>query len=264
MRLFMSLILLVCVLSLYSCKNEDTKVQKNVEKNVEKDSTKKIDKVIAFTINDRPVYKNQLAGRDIDAAINDEILYEVALINGEDKNPKVIQLIDRYKHNLIVGRYKGNIIKSHIKSVEISEEDLKKYFDSNKSKYSRVDVRKISSENKEIAEDVYNKLKDGKDINSIVESYSKDNVQIEVTNITNNRKYNDYFTEFKVNEISNLQSERNKFNIYQITDVHILSFSRAKRNIRYHFVNEQKASAIQQELEKAKKEHNFIIEIINR
>lgn len=257
--------MLIFTLSLISCKNENNKIQENKQKSVKEESAEKSDRQIAFQINDRPIYKDEIGNRHIYQVIDDEVLYEVALLNGDDQDPKVIELIKRYKKNLIVGRLKGNIIRDYMQNQnKISDEDIKGYYESNKSKYTILDLKQISCPNKEIADDIYNKLKGGHDINSILSSYNGENIQISVNSIRNNKEYNKYFPELNINEISQPISERDKFNIYQIIDVETMPYKRLSRRIKYHFLNEQKIKALEEYVNKAKQEHNIKIDIVSK
>jgi len=57
------------------------------------------DKKIVATVNGRPIYKENLRGRNVEYAVFEEILYEDALIKGLDKQYE--KQIEKYKKALI-------------------------------------------------------------------------------------------------------------------------------------------------------------------
>ena len=73
---------------------------------------------------------------------------------------------------------------------------------------------------------------------------------------------NDYFDELKVGAITDIIQENGNFLIYRIIEVNKLPISQFKTAITFSVLAQQKYEAVREFAEKAKKEHNIKVEIM--
>jgi len=277
MRAITLVSLFMLVFSISACKNSEQDVKQSNQKQAQNatsgNSKEKTEEVafrkkekteeIALRINDRVVYKSDIGNRDINDVINDEIIYQTALIENKDKDPKVIQLIKRYKKNLIVGRYKGDIIKSYFKNYVADQDELTKYYEENKAKYTLLDLEQIIIKDKNLADKIHTKLKEGADMQALKNEYAKDSNDVLVTKLPEIKKYNNLFTKLEVGEIGDPVHMGGNYNIFKIKAVTTAPFKQVKRIIKHTLVSLKRIEAIKEFTEKSKIDNNIKVEIVN-
>ena len=175
MRLFISLILLGN-LYLIGCNNQEKQDQTvndqaTTETNISDEKTESKGQVV-FKVNGKPYFKEDLGNRDIQSVLQDAILYEAAILEGKDKDPVYLKQIEIYKKNVLLGRYKGEIIKKYLSTKKITDEDINKFYEDNKARFATLNLTKFSTQDKETADNIYKYLKDGKNPDEIKSIYS--------------------------------------------------------------------------------------------
>jgi len=250
------LLIMIAFTLIVSCDRQESKQTKEPGTENAKTQGK-----VAFKINGRPVYKDEMSVRDINAAINDEILYEDALMKGVDKEARVEKTLKIYRRNFIVGIMKKKIIDDFLENYQLSDEEINKYYEENKNKYSIIDVNKLLIQDKSKAEEIHNKLVNGEAIDDIVIEYKAPNTEIIVQKIFNTRRYNDLFDSLEVGKISKPVDEQDNTLIYVILKADIKSLDSMKNKIQYSLLNKQKNKAIADYIEKTKKENNIKVEM---
>ena len=249
------LLIMIAFTLIVSCDRQESKQTKEPGTENAKTQGK-----VAFKINGRPVYKDEMSVRDINTAINDEILFEAALIKGVDKEPRVEKTLKIYKRNFIVGTMKKKIIDDFLKNYQLSDEQINKYYEENKDKYSIINVHKLIIQDKSKAEEIHNKLVNGEAIDDIVNEYKKPNTEIIVQKIFNTRRYHNLFDSLEVGKISKPVDQQNDMVIYVIFKADVKPLDALKKNIKYSLLNEQKRKAIADYIEKTKKENSIKVE----
>lgn len=255
---FLAFIMLFTV-SIYSisCNNQDTATKNNNQtKTATKDSQS--DDKIVFKINGNPYYQSDIKGKNLTSALNDAVLYEAAILEGKDKDPKYVELVKKYKTNVLVGRYRGEIIQNYIQDNKPTEEDSKKYYEDNISQFTSLDLTKISTPEKETADKIYMELQNGNTQEQIKSSHEK----VNITKIVNVNNYNKNFDKLAVGEFSKPVAERNFHNIYIIDDLSIREYKVAKKSIGYQLINQTKQNAVLQHIDNLKKDKKITIELL--
>ena len=253
MRTFYLSLLVISLIFSFSCNNEqkeaktDSKDQENVERE------------ISFMVNDRPVYKDQLSSNNMEISIQDEIIYETALIDGIDKDPEIIKKLELYKRNFIVGTLKGKIIKEYMKNIDINDEDVKKYYNDNIIKYTYLDIKKVSVTDKDIADNIYDELSKGTDLQKIITDYKDKDIIVIASNITNSKKYTKIFDKSEIGQITEPILQQGRYAIYRIDNIEKADFNRLQKVIKFSLTNHLRSKSIEEYVEKAKKEHNITI-----
>ena len=106
--------------------------------------------------------------------VADELFFRKALKLELDKDADIRKKVKMAQRELMVNR----VLESELKEkVKIEEDDLKNYFEANKTRYDQkeaVKVGLIKAVNKEVAEKIFKELKAGKDFNSYAKEISLD------------------------------------------------------------------------------------------
>ena len=260
-NLLYAILILAVFILLPACKENKSKQANESTKTSEQSADTSQDKgKVAFKINGRPVYEDEMSARNIDEAIKDEILYEAALIKGVDKEPQVEKTLNMYRRNLITGVLRKQIIDEAMENYQVSDENINNYYEEHKDNYITLDVNKLIIQDKSKADEVYNKLSGGEAIEDVVEEYKTENSEIILQQLYNNRKLSKEFDSFEVGEVSKPIDEQNNAVIYVITKVEIIPLDKVKRQIAYILMNLRKAIAVNAFIEKAKREENIKIE----
>jgi hypothetical protein len=238
--------------------NEKAETQ-NTSSSIDQKEAKPQEEIV-LTVNDRPIYKSDIGSRNMQNIIEDEVIYEVALSQKKDEDPELIKILETHKKNMIVGRFKGKIIKSHISEIDkVSEEELQKFYQDNKGKYTFLNLDKISVQERDTANEIYSKLEKDNKIEDIKEEYSNENIDVRITQINNTKNYNRLFKNFEQGEFSKSQKENMAYTIYIITDVNLPEFNRMKRILKHAYMNQQRNIAIKEFVEESIKENNIRI-----
>lgn len=218
------------------------------------------DKTLLARVNGIPIYKEDLQGRRLQGAIRDEILYQEGLKQGLDK--KFEKDIENYKKRLIVESVKRDLLQN-IAEQEASDEEIEKHYKENLDKYTFLSLTEISTGDKNTAEEIRNKLVDGANPTQIASEYSKSGVKVTPINLRFVKKYNDLFEKKEAGQVSKIVEEGDQFKVFVITNVRSIPLLKAKTSIQHNVMARKRGQAIQEMVEKMKKENNITVEIIN-
>jgi len=259
MKLSAILFLLIINVFFYSCNNQETKNKE--DKPTSKTTApqeQKSEADIVFKINGKPYYKKDVKNIDLTSALQDAVLYEGALLEGKDQDPVYLKLIERYKKNILLGRYKGEIIQNYLADKKQTKEDVKKYYEDNKSRFSTLDLTKISTKDKDTSDKIYQELKNGKTPDEIKSTFENVNL-IKSSDV---KKYNKEFNKLEAAEFTKPISENTFYNIYVIDTVDTKEFKIIKRTAAHQLINKSKQNALKEHADNIKKEKNIKVEII--
>jgi len=217
------------------------------------------DKKILATVNGRPIYKEDLKGRKLEYVIVDEILYEEGLRRGLDKTYE--KQIENYKKSLILRPLKQEM-RSTLPKEKPTNEEIENFYKQHERKYTNLKVIELSVNNKNLAEKIHKRAIKGDDFEKIASSYPDSEVRVSPKPFFLFTSKNDYFESFKIGTVSNIDQENGNFLIYKIVNVDKLPLSRIKTSIVHSVLAKKQFQAISDFAEKAKKEHNIKVEII--
>ena len=181
-------------------------------------------------------------------------------MQGVDKKPEVEKIIKIYKRNLITGVLRKQIIDDAMVDYKPTDEAINKYYEDNKQKYITLDLNKLIIQDKSKADEVYSKLAAGEAIEDVVSEYKTQDTEIIVQKLYNNKRLSKEFDTVEVGKISKPIDEQNNAVIYVITKVEVLPLNKLKKQITYILLNTHKAAALNNFINKAKKDNNIKIE----
>jgi len=259
-QIFIILLLLFSV----SCQNsKDTEPTDTKKETDAKEQPSTTSKKVAFYINDRPVYENKFVNQSIKQAINDEIIYEGALIDKVDSDPAILTKVAEFKRNLIIGTVKGKVIRDYLDSKEFTDEDFTKYYEDNKYKYTSLDLLEISSTDKIAIADLRSKLSKGQDFEQLSSEIKNSGINIKNRQIKNTKKYNLYFTNLEIGSISKPYEQRNIHYIFQITKNNPQPYKYIKSKVKFNLLSSTRGNAVTEYVKKLKAEHNIKVKMVN-
>jgi len=258
------------------------------------------DKKLLATVNGRPIYEEDLKRRQLDDMIVDEILYEDGLRRGLDKHYE--KNVELYAKTLIVREQNQNIrstvpkeeptdkeiedfikqnkkqfetylktfivreqnqnIRSTVPKEKPTDKEIEDFFKQHEKRYTNLKVKGISTSDKNIAEQIHKRAIKGEDFDNIASDYLASEVTFTPDIINLPVTTNDYFDELKVGAITDIIQENRNFLIYRIIEVNKLPISQFKTAITFTVLAQKKYEAVREFAEKAKKEHNIKVEII--
>ena len=261
MNKFFILIILLSVVVFTGC--QDKKSDQAIEQNqTTVDSTKTQDKgKLLFTINGRAVYEKDARINNISSAVNDEILYESAIMEGIDKDPSVLRSLKFHKRNVYLGLLKRKIIQSYLETHQVTMEEVEQHYNNNLSKYTILDLIVITAPDLETAQSIKTNLTKGASLESITDKYKKSEDKIKVKKFKNSKSFNDKFDKFEVGLISDPIDQKSKFKIVKITKVNTAPLDIVSKTIRYELANKLKFKAVQEHIEKLKSDNRIKIEM---
>ncbi len=205
------------LITVFACsKQEETK--KKEEKIQE--TTQKIDpnKTVVAKVNGTPIYKEDLpAGMPIEKAIEKELLLIEAKRRGLDQIYK--EDLENLVKNTLATKVKGQIITEYMRKHPITQEEIEEYYEKNKGKYLYLKVLDISTNDKQLAEEIKSKLEaPNADIEEIKKQYADKEVKFEEKNFS--KTFNQHFDSFEKGTVSRMvEGKKGKFHIYRIVEV---------------------------------------------
>lgn len=269
MRRFVMLISTSALILFAGCKAEQQKKEITKEENKtvlsQEQSTlqDKDSKTVVARINGRPIYKEEIGDEPLQRVIDEEILYEIGLKQGLDKNKKLEEQVERYKKRLIINAVRAEIFNNIGKEEsKVSDEEIEKYYRENENRYRYLSLKAIVTNDREIAEEIHKRALKGEDFEKIVSDYSKSGKEVTLRELGFTRKYNDLFKGNDIGSVSNIIQEGNRFVILKVTDVRQLELQRVKPAIRATIAAQKRGKALHDYIEKLKKENNIKVEIL--
>lgn len=217
------------------------------------------DKKLLARVNGVPIYQEDLQGRRLQGAIRDEILYQEGLKQGLDK--KYEKDIENYKKRLIVESVKRDLLLNTAQQ-EASDQEVEELYNKNRDKYTFLSLTELSTGDKNTAEEIRSKLLEGAKPIQIASEYSKSGVKVKPTNLRLVKKYNELFEKKEPGQVSRIVEEGDQFKIFIITDAKSIPLLKAKNAIQYNVMARKRGKAVQDMVEKIKKENNIQVEIL--
>lgn len=252
-----SFLLALLILFSWGCGKSEKKEESKKETSTQETSTS--NKVVA-RVNGRPIYEEDTGGKPLKDYINSEILYEAGLKKGLDK--KVEKAVEQYKKRLVVMTLEREMFEKLPKGGEVSDKEIEDYYNQNKDKYNILSLKEITTDDKNLAEEIEKKALNGEDFDKIASDYSKSGKNVTVKDLRFNRRYNDVFSGKQAGSVSGVIQEGNQFKILKLVEVKGIPLDKSTQAIKYSILAERRAGTRQEYIDKLKNENNIKVEII--
>jgi hypothetical protein len=263
MRTLFPLLLLIVSINVSCTKSEKKEETKKDASKAEITSTDKQEngtgKKVVARVNGNPIYEEDLKGRRLKMAINEEVLYQEALKQGLDK--QLQGEIDTYKRRVLIETVQKELLRGLPKApkVEVTDEEIEKYYRKHSNRYRFISLKEISVSDRSTAEEVRKKLLAGEDPIKI-QSEMREKVIMKDLNF--GRRHKDKFDKIEIGSVTEVIEDGNQFKILQITDVRQIPQEKVSNAIKHIIIARKKGKALQEKIEELKKENNIKVEIL--
>lgn len=229
------------------------------EAKTEKATKKTGDNKVVATVNGNPIYEKDLRGnKTLDDVIMNEIFYLEGLDRGLDK--KFEKQVNNYKKRIITSSVRKQMINK-ISDPEVTEEEMKEYYENNKSKYTHLTVKQLSVEDEDTAKEIRKKLLDGKTVDDITKEYQDGDTVVTVRENRLPTNLNNRFDKMETGAVSEVVKGKRGYDVMVITQVQSIPFQKAKPAIRHNVIGTKRGEAMQREADKIKEELGIEVEI---
>jgi len=186
--------------------------------------------------------------------VRKELLYQAGLKQGIDKEPRIVDLINRYKYELITQEYLDRNLKD---TGTITDKEVKDYYDKNISVFKtqeEITASHILVKTEKEAKEILSELKKGKDFAELAKEKSIDTVSARQGGSLGSFPRGAMVPEFekaafslKVGEISPIVKSEFGYHIIKVTGrttPHQIDFIQVKDTIKKNLSHEKTQKAI--------------------
>jgi len=220
----------------------------------------RIGKVLA-RVNGQPIYEDDNTRVDLEFFITEEILYQEGIKKGFDQSDG--DKVRNFERNLIIASKKQSILENAEPTKEVSSEDIKNYYESNKDKYKHVIIYEISFPDSNLGSEIKDKVKSGEELQAIANSYP--DIPITVNDIGYNRAIAQHFTAIEVGSVSEvIKKPDGKYSVLKIVELKEIPLNTVIKPIKYILEAERKTQLYNSYAQQIAEENNMTIEIIEQ
>lgn len=211
--------------------------------------------------------------RLLDNYINQYLVYLEGIEKGYDKNPEIVEQIERQKRQLI-SRYVVREISQ--KTPEISEQQMREYYDNNKDSFQTTEINYLVFYNRKYennpqkarkaAEDALSALKKGEDFMAVAERvYERKSPNINMS-VRKNQKsfYGQNFDEavwnVPVGEFSNVIETTQGFMVFKVNRRETLTYEQAQPFIRSDLMHSSGMNQVEAYYNQLRKKYSVTID----
>ncbi len=216
-------------------------------------------KVLA-RVNGTPIYEDDLNGRNLEFVITEEIIYQAGIKQGIDKEYR--SRVRNFERNLVIEGTKAKILENAEPTKKISDEDIQKYYDLNKDRYTYVRIHEVSFPDVNLGKEIKEKVEKGEDLQEIANGYT--DIAVTVTDIGFNKMMAKKFDNREVGSVSEvIQKPNGTFSVLKIVDVKDIPLNSSKKSIRHVLESVEKGQMFENYANTVAKENGMEIEIID-
>jgi len=217
-------------------------------------------KVIA-RVNGQPIYEDDLNGTNLKFLITEEILYQEGIRQGIDKQYR--GRVRDFERRLIISGTKERILENAEPTKQVSNEEIKSYYERNKDIYSYIRVHEISFPDSNLGNEIKDKAKSGEELQTIANSYP--DIVITVNDVGFNRRIVQHFKTRNVGSVSEvIQKPDGTFSVFKIVEVRGIPLNTTKNSIKHTLKARRKGRMFDSYAQKIVEENNMTIEIIEQ
>ena len=226
--------------------------QKRIEKMAEAEKKKFLEsqkKPLAI-VNGKKIFEGDLENGDLNQTITNEVLYQVAVDRGIDKEVK--PQVDNYERNLVLNKIKEQI-RSDIHP-EVTEEEISSYYKDHKDEYTLVEIEEIATSKEDLAYDVRREALKGTEFKSIPALFNTDNT-VNVTYRSNSSIVGIFFSDaIKIGQVSQVIGSDDEFIVQKVVSKREPNYEELRDIISISLLKEKTQNSYSDKIEALKKE----------
>lgn len=216
------------------------------------------EKQIIARINGTPIYKEALVGRRLNDVIMSEIFYQEGLRKGIDKS--VEDKVEDYKRNLVAGIVRTEYLKAHPELKNVSDEEIKRYYNERLGTYMYVRMQQITVQDREMAKDILERAKNGEDFTKMA---SEESVPVKTISMRREKLANgNMFKSIEVGSLSDVIEDGNSYKVLKIIDINKYPIDQFKSVILSNVRAQKISQALQDYMDQIIKENNIKVETL--
>jgi|GEM_PF-1682596 len=218
----------------------------------------RVGKVLA-RVNGKPIYQEDLNGKNLEFIITEEVIYQAGLKQGIDKQYQ--DQVRDYERMLVIKGTKEKMLENTGPKKEISEEEIEKYYELNRDKYAHVRIYEISFPDVNMGEEIKEKVSQGEDLQEIAVSYK--DIPVNVADLGYNRQLAQKFQDKEVGAVSEvIQKENGTFSVMKIVEIKEIPLSASRNSIRHILESRRKGEMFENNANILAEENGITIEIL--
>lgn len=226
------------------------------------DPKPKRDSKVVARVNGVPIYEDELKGRPLQHLITEEVLYQKGLGLGLDE--KYAQKIRDYNKQLIVHDLKTEVLENLPPAKEVSDEEIKAYYDNNPERYTFVRMHEVGFVDKNLGDEILGKMKSGEDITEIVNGYVESGANVVGRDLGFNREMVKEFDNIELGAVTDIITKPNgSYSVIKIVEIKPIPLHQTERAIRRLLEAKRKAHANDNYANQIIEENNVEVEIID-
>lgn len=215
-------------------------------------------KVLA-RVNGKPIYEDDLNGKNLEFIITEEIIYQVGLQNGVSE--EIEEKVKNFERTLIINETKVELLENMPPAKQISEEDIEKHYEINKDKYMYLRIHEISAPDVNVGLEIKKRAEAGEELEDIANSYT--DIAVTVTDIGYNRQMAQEFENKELGSISEvIQKPNGTFSVLKVVDVKDVPLQNSRKSIKHILEAKRKAEMFDNYAKRLANENNITIEIV--
>ncbi len=201
-------------------------------------------------VNGKKIFESDLENGDLNLTVANEVLYQVAVDRGIDKEvrPQVIS----YERSLLL-----DIIKQQIKdeiNPTVSEEETSSYYNDHKDEYTKVEMEELATSMEDLAYDLRREALKGTDFKSIPALFNTENSQ-NVTFRSNSSIVGIFFSDaIKIGQISQVIDSNNQYIIQKVISKNEPTYEELRDVISANLLKQKIQNSYDEKIESLKKE----------
>lgn len=199
--------------------------------NVKTDPKPKRDSKVVARVNGVPIYQNELKGRPLQYLITEEVIYQKGLGLGLDE--KYAQKLRDYKKQLVVHELKMDILENLPPTKEVSDEEIKSYYDNNPDRYTFVRMHEVGFVDKNLGDEILEKMKSGEDLTEIVNAYLESGANVVGRDLGYNREMVKEFDAVELGSVTDVITKPDgSLSVIKIVEIKPIPLHQTERPIR--------------------------------
>jgi hypothetical protein len=161
---------------------------------------------------------------------------------GLDKDEHVQSRFENFKRRLILEQYKKDLIPDLAELGTVTQDQIAKYYRENQIKYTTLDLVFVSLDDREVAEEIHTRAKEGEDLKKLFEEYKsrKPESNIIFRKLFYNNQYSKLFSEKRIGSLSDVLKEGKNYKILKVTDIRVVPISNVTSEIKFDLLMEKR------------------------